>query len=118
MTKGPDDIRKRVVPSGRSAASARANGLETAGQVLLEAGGLRVAIDRATGQLASVERDGRRVSLANGPRIVDGTAKLTSLTHRADGDGYVVEAAYEGAAEGRSAGASTAAAGSSSPIAT
>ena len=25
-----------------------------------------------------------------------GSAKLTSLTHRADGDGYVVEAAYEG----------------------
>ena len=63
---------------------------------MLEASGTRVAIDRATGQLASVERDGRHVSLANGPRIVEGTATLTSLTHRPDGDGYVVEAAYEG----------------------
>ena len=55
-----------------------------------------MAIDRATGQLASVERDGRHVSLANGPRIVEGTAQLTVLTHRPDGDGYVVEATYEG----------------------
>ena len=55
-----------------------------------------MAIDRATGQLASVERDGRHVSLANGPRIVEGKATLTSLTHRPDGDGYVVEAAYDG----------------------
>ena len=75
MTKGPDEVRKRVVSSG-----GRATGQESAGQVLLEASGLRVAIDRANGQLASVERDGKRVSLANGPRIVEGTAKLTS-TH-------------------------------------
>ena len=91
MTKGPDDIRKRVVSS-----AGRASGTESGGQILLEAGTTRVTIDRATGQLASVERDGRHVSLANGPRIVEGTAKLTSLTHRPDGDGYVVEAAYEG----------------------
>ena len=91
MTKGPDDIRKRVVSSG-----GRASGRETAGQILLEAAGTRVAIDRASGQLASVERDGRHVSLAHGPRVVEGSATLTSLTHRADGDGYLVEAAYEG----------------------
>lgn len=91
MTRGPDEIRPRIVSSG-----GRASGRESAGQVLLEASGTRVAIDRATGQLASVDRDGRRVSLANGPRIVEGEAKITSLTHRPDGDGYVVEAAYEG----------------------
>jgi hypothetical protein len=91
MTRGPDEIRPRVVSSG-----GRASGQESAGQVLLEASGTRVAIDRTTGQLASVERDGRRVSLANGPRIVEGEAKLTSLTHRPDGEGYIVEAAYEG----------------------
>ncbi|HEX9092726.1 MAG TPA: glycoside hydrolase family 2 TIM barrel-domain containing protein, partial [Coriobacteriia bacterium] len=91
MTKGPDEIRRRVVTSG-----GRATGQESGGQILLEAGGTRVAIDRATGRLASVERDGRHVSLANGPRIVDGTATLTSLTHGPDGGGYVVEAAYDG----------------------
>jgi hypothetical protein len=106
MTKGPDEVRKRFVSLGVTASSSqgtarspeagRAVGHETAGQVLLEASGTRVAIDRATGQLASIERDGQHVSLANGPRIVEGKAALTSLTHRADGDGYVVEAAYEG----------------------
>ena len=91
MTKGPEDIRKRVVSSG-----GRASGHETAGQIQMEASGTRVTIDRATGQLAEVERDGKPVSLTNGPRIVEGTATLTELTHRADGDGYVVEATYDG----------------------
>ena len=91
MTRGPDEIRRRVVSSG-----GRASARETGGQVVMEAGGTRVAIDRATGQLASVERDGRHVSLANGPRIVEGSATLSSLAHRPDGDGYVVEATYAG----------------------
>jgi hypothetical protein len=91
MTRGPEDVRRGLVSSG-----GRASGLESGGHVLLEASGARVAIDTATGQLASVERDGRRVSLANGPRIVEGTGKLTSLAHRPDGDGYLVDAAYEG----------------------
>ena len=92
-----DDEGPRRHPQARRLIGRHARrGRETAGQVLLEASGTRVAIDRATGQLASVERDGKRVSLANGPRIVEGTAKLTSLTHRPDGDGYVVEATYEG----------------------
>jgi len=73
-----------------------ASGRESGGEVVLEAAGTRVAIDRATGRLATVERDGRRVSLANGPRIVEGKAALTSLTHGTDGDGYAVEAVYDG----------------------
>jgi hypothetical protein len=91
MLKSPEDVRRRVVAS-----RGRATGRESAGGVVLEAGGTRVAIDRATGQLASVERDGRHVSLANGPRIVDGKATLSSLTHGPDGDGYFVEASYDG----------------------
>jgi hypothetical protein len=103
MTRSPDEIRRRVVAAtegsaagASAAAGARATGQETATQVVLEASGTRVAIDRGTGRLVRVERDGQRVSLADGPRIVDGTAKLTSLTQRADGDGWLVEAAYQG----------------------
>jgi len=91
MTKGPGDVRRRVVSSG-----GRASGQVDEGHVLLEGGGTRARIDRATGRLASVERDGRRVSLANGPRIVEGNAALTSLAHRPEGEGYVVEATYDG----------------------
>jgi hypothetical protein len=91
MTKGPADVRQRLVSSG-----GRASGQESGGRIVLEAGGTRVAIDRATGRLASIERDGRPISLANGPRIVEGTGNLTSFAHRPDGGGYVVEAAYEG----------------------
>ena len=91
MTKSPEDIRRRVVATG-----GRAGGQETAGRIQMEASGTRVTIDRATGQLAEVVRDGKPVSLTNGPRILEGVATLTSLTHRADGDGYVVEATYDG----------------------
>jgi hypothetical protein len=93
MTKGPGEIRPRVVRLG---SGGRATGSETEASVTLEAGGTRVTIDRATGRLASVDRDGRHVSLASGPRIVEGEAKLRSLTHGPDGDGYAVEASYEG----------------------
>jgi hypothetical protein len=91
MTKAPAEIRRRVVSLGGPA-----SGREDGGHVLLEAGGTRVRIDRTTGRLSAVERAGRSVSLTNGPRIVDGNATLTRIAHRPEGDGYVVEAAYDG----------------------
>jgi hypothetical protein len=95
MTRSQQEIRQGIVAS-----KGQASGQESDGQILLEASGIRVGIDRATGRLASVERDGRAVSLANGPRVVDGNATLTSIIHRADGDGYLVEATYEGNLKG------------------
>jgi hypothetical protein len=93
MTRGPGDVRRRIVVPG-----GRASGREEGDRIVLEGGGTRVAIDRATGRLASVERDGRPVSLANGPRVVEGSAALAAIDHRPDGDGgHVVEARYEGA---------------------
>jgi hypothetical protein len=95
MTRGPADVRPRVVhlaPTGASGVAARDEG----GTVVLEAAGVRATIDRATGQLSSLEREGRRSTFANGPRIVDGRAKLLSLTHESDGSGQVVLAQYEG----------------------
>lgn len=103
MTKGPDALRARLVAAASAGASAAGAGTapvhvqETADRLTLEAGGTRVAIDKATGELASVENAGRPVSLSGGPRIVEAKATLASLAHRRDGDGHVVEASYAGA---------------------
>jgi hypothetical protein len=91
MTRSPGEVRERVVASGGVA-----QGREEGGRIVLESRGTRALIDRASGRLVSVERDGRAVSLSNGPRTVDGTAKLVTLTHGPDGDGYSVDSTYEG----------------------
>ena len=88
------------------------------------AGGLSLQISKSTGLLVSASREGKAFSLANGPRVVAmgprpappqrrpneqmppptplpppaivGDSKLTSLTHRADGNDLVVSAAFDG----------------------
>ena len=81
-----------VVPSG----SARASGEMTNGVLTLRANGVDVRIDSATGRLLRASSNGQLVSLRDGPRLVSGPATLASLTHRADGNDYVVEAKYTG----------------------
>lgn len=64
--------------------------------VILTAAGLEVMIDRATGELASVRRDGCSYSLSGGPRMAAGDARLRDLHHGPEGDTYVVTASFEG----------------------
>ena len=40
--------------------------------------------------------NGDTVPFANGPRPVPGDGTMKALTHRADGDDYIVEATYDG----------------------
>jgi hypothetical protein len=61
------------------------------------AAGVEVQIDKASGMLAKIRRDGKAVSLSNGPAPAVGTASLTSLRHFQDGADHVVEAQYSGA---------------------
>lgn len=71
-----------------------------------------VRFNKATGRLAGLERDGRKVSLANGPRLTaykripgernfapvgPAAGKLTSLTTVREGEKVVVTAKYDGA---------------------
>lgn len=103
--------------TGAAASGALANPLpapvtlgEEAGQVVLSAGRNTVRLDRATGLLAGLERDGRRLSLAHGPRLVAyrrtdrtlapvaaATGRLLALDAKRDGDTAVVTATYDGA---------------------
>ncbi|MBI2513281.1 MAG: glycoside hydrolase family 2 [Opitutae bacterium] len=81
-------------------ANARATATEEADRITLAAGDTSVTIDRATGELRSVTRAGRPFSLAGGPRLVSGEARLKSIRSAQEGDSAVVTAEFEGNLQG------------------
>lgn len=94
MTKHPDAVLERVVQPRGAAPAAE----EAGGRYVLRAGGTAVEIDRATGMLARVERDGQTIPLAGGPRLVSGPAyTLTGIRQYEASGAQVVEATYDGA---------------------
>ncbi|WP_238412903.1 glycoside hydrolase family 2 TIM barrel-domain containing protein [Saccharothrix deserti] len=86
------DFAKRVVTPAPGAVQVA----EDAGGVTMSARGTAITIDKTTGRLARVTRNGSAVSLANGPVPAAGEARLTGLTHTRDGRSHVVEATYSG----------------------
>ncbi|MDI1251094.1 MAG: glycoside hydrolase family 2 TIM barrel-domain containing protein [Lacunisphaera sp.] len=83
---------------------------EESGEVVVSVGRNTARFSKATGRLAALERDGRKISLANGPRLTAyqrtersfapvgaDAGKLTSLTTTRHGDAVVVTAKYDGA---------------------
>ncbi len=57
---------------------------------------LNLRLDKKSGELAGVEKNGTRISFGDGPRLITGDSKLLSLTHRKDGNYIFVETRYEG----------------------
>ena len=96
MTKDAASVAAVSVPAAAPGGSTRASGEMVNGAVTMRANGTEVRIDSATGRLQRVSSNGQVVSIRDGPRLVSGPATLTSLTHRADGSDYVVEARYSG----------------------
>lgn len=82
---------------------------ERAGEVVVTSGRNAVHFDKTTGLLAGLERDGRSISLARGPRlaaykrnnrllepVTAPVGKLVEFTSRMDGDRAIVTAAFDG----------------------
>ena len=80
------------------------------GELVVSSGRNSAHFNKSTGQLAFLERDGRGISLSNGPRLtayrrVDrrfvpvgtGAGKLTKLDTQHDGETVMVTASYDGA---------------------
>lgn len=66
------------------------------GQALLvNIDSLTLSFDKATGQLARVEKDGGQISFGSGPRIITSDSTLTELKYRRTGDDVFVEAKYD-----------------------
>ncbi|GAA1584467.1 MULTISPECIES: glycoside hydrolase family 2 TIM barrel-domain containing protein [Kribbella] len=84
--------RDRIVKTGPGTATA----CESAGTITMTAAGTEITVSKDTGQLVGVRKDGRTLSLANGPVAAVGTATLTGITHHRDGSAYVVRADYTG----------------------
>lgn len=83
---------------------------EVGDQIILSAGRNAVHFSKATGLLASLERDGRKISLAHGPRLVayrrverrfepleNTNGNLVKAEARRAGDAAVFTATYDGA---------------------
>ncbi|MFC1793125.1 glycoside hydrolase family 2 TIM barrel-domain containing protein [Planctomycetota bacterium] len=64
--------------------------------LLVKIDGLSLSFDKETGELAKVEKDGKRISFGKGPRLVDSESKLTELKHWREQGDIFVEARYEG----------------------
>jgi hypothetical protein len=69
---------------------------ETANALEIKTGNLTVQFSQQTGQLIAAQRGTQKFSLANGPRLATGEAKLASLTKKTDGVDCVVTATYTG----------------------
>ncbi|MDR0765594.1 MAG: beta-galactosidase [Odoribacteraceae bacterium] len=85
----------RHLPSSRGLPPARLR--EEGGRVILSANGVEATFDKATGLLARVTRDGRRVSLGNGPVPVGMNATFKGYRARQEGDDALFTARYAGA---------------------
>jgi hypothetical protein len=111
----------RLEQADQSPAVARPAAAESGETLTATVGDLSLQIGKATGLLVSASRQGKPFSLVNGPRIVALAArvsppvrpqgspppppvppafapdsKLTSLTHKTDGDDLVISATYDG----------------------
>lgn len=69
---------------------------ETNDVINVTVGELIVSFSKQTGQLIYVQRGGQHFSLANGPRLVAGEAKLVSLEHHGEAADEVITATYTG----------------------
>lgn len=92
MIRRPSELAKALVPQN----SGKATGSASGERIIAEANGTRIEISAETGQLVEVHKNGKKLSLANGPRLLAGNSKPKEIKHRADGNDYLIEASYEG----------------------
>ena len=115
-----DDLETRLNKLEESSGGAKPGATESGDTLTATAGELSLQISKTTGLLVSASRKGNTFSLANGPRVVGmgprnpparrqtpqpppppppavaPDSKLTSLTHRMDGNDLVISAAFDG----------------------
>ncbi len=75
---------------------ARVTSSRVGSSYVMSAAGTEVVIDSATGRLTRLTRNGKTVSLTDGPRLVEGTATFASIEQRTEGNDVIVEAKYTG----------------------
>lgn len=97
MIQSPAGVAERLVKGGEGLVTAE----ENRNEIRLGSGDLSLSVDKNTGRLANVHRAGKAVSLRNGPRLVSGSAALSTIVLRREGDVQVVSARYDGEGQGQ-----------------
>lgn len=70
---------------------------ETDSSITMKASGISVTFSKKDGKLSRLANDySARLSFANGPVLVSGSASFTGLKHYQEGEAHVVEASYSG----------------------
>ncbi|MRX09463.1 glycoside hydrolase family 2 [Pseudoduganella sp. FT25W] len=93
MIATPQQVAERMrAPAGPAPASVT----ELADSYQLQAGTLSTVIDKATGYLRELKKDGVVAPLTNGPRLVAGKAELKHIHAAREGGDVVVSAEYTG----------------------
>lgn len=92
MITTPENIVEKTVKDR----SSEVTGSENDGLIILESDGVRAFIDSQSGMLHHVEKNGKRISLSQGPEITGGKAVFKAIEHGKEDDEYVVRATYEG----------------------
>lgn len=92
--KTPREVARRIVSTREGTVTA----VETQARIALEAAGIEVAFERASGKLTAVRSRGRPISFGNGPILVgkNVSASLRTISRRAQGGSQVVEMTYSG----------------------
>ena len=94
IATGAENASPKAPPT---ATSSDPSPLEDETAFILEAGGIRARIAKATGRLAGIETPAGPVSLGNGPAPARGEAKLVDIRQFEEDGTRVVEASYTGA---------------------
>ena len=95
MLSAADVAAKTEVPADVGT-GARVTSERVGSSYVMHAAGTDVVIDSTTGRLTRLTRNGKTVSLTDGPRLVEGTATFTSIEQRTEGNDVIVEARYTG----------------------
>ncbi len=96
MIASADAVATRSVAPWQGKQSGPASVKEGGDAIELAAGGLSVTIDKATGYLRTLSKNGTVAPLTNGPRLVTGSAALKTIAAAREGDDAVVNADYDG----------------------
>jgi hypothetical protein len=89
MIKSASEIRKTIVDTAGGAAATFA---ETNAAVTVTAGVMQYTFSKATGRLIGVQKNGKTISLSNGPAQTQDTSTISSIATAARGSAVVITA--------------------------
>lgn len=73
----------------------KAIGEDVGDAIIMEGGSTMVKISKSSGQIVSMSHNHKPISFNHGPRLVEDSARIVSISSHLSGDNFIVEAKYE-----------------------